>query len=100
MTDLGVFVCLCQLGVQVNKGHLNDENVQIIVCLVMHFWFVVVLIARLIVCITFLLVVLFFTAELLILALMPDQINPLPGLGILASLIVAGALCSFSAIAN
>lgn len=49
---------------------------------------------------TFLLVVLFFTAEMLILTLMPDQSNPQPGLGILTSLTVACALCSFSAISQ
>lgn len=48
----------------------------------------------------FLVVVLVFTSELLILALMPDQTNPQPGLGILVSLIVACALCSFSAISQ
>lgn len=48
----------------------------------------------------FLLSVLFFTAELLILALMPDQVNPEPGLGILLSLISASALCSFSAVSQ
>jgi len=48
----------------------------------------------------FLLSVLFFTAELLILALMPDQANPEPGLGILLSIICASALCSFSAVSQ
>ena len=48
----------------------------------------------------FLLSVLFFTAELIILALMPDQANPEPGLGILLSIICASALCSFSAISQ
>ncbi|MBL4739782.1 MAG: GGDEF domain-containing protein [Sneathiella sp.] len=48
----------------------------------------------------FLLSVLFFTAELLILALMPDQVNPKPGLGILLSLICASALSSFSAVSQ
>ncbi|MEH6476734.1 MAG: diguanylate cyclase [Sneathiella sp.] len=49
---------------------------------------------------TFLAVVLFLVAELLIVTLATDQLNPQPGLGILVSLVSACALCSFSAISQ
>ena len=49
---------------------------------------------------TFLAVVLFLVAELLIVTLATSELNPQPGLGVLVSLISACALCSFSAISQ
>jgi diguanylate cyclase (GGDEF)-like protein len=48
----------------------------------------------------FLVNVLFFTAELLIITIASSHLNPQPGLGILVSLISAIGLCSFSAISQ
>ncbi|MEP3247824.1 MAG: GGDEF domain-containing protein [Sneathiella sp.] len=49
---------------------------------------------------TFLTIVLFFMSEMITISLLPNQINPTPGLGVLLSLVVTGALCSFSAISQ
>ena len=49
---------------------------------------------------TFLAVTLFLTVELITISLLPDQQNPSPGLGVFFSLIVASALCSFSAVSQ
>ncbi|WP_025897721.1 GGDEF domain-containing protein [Sneathiella glossodoripedis] len=48
----------------------------------------------------FLAVVLFLTAELLIVTLATTELNPQPGLGVLISLLSACALCSYSAISQ
>lgn len=49
---------------------------------------------------SFLTLVLFFIAELLILILIPEHINPLPRLGILMSLLAVGLLATFSSISQ
>jgi len=49
---------------------------------------------------TFLAVVLFLTAELLIVTLSSSELNAQPGLGILVSLLCVCALCAFSAISQ
>ncbi|MFT6558021.1 diguanylate cyclase [Sneathiella sp.] len=41
-----------------------------------------------------------FLGELIAISLMPNQVNPAPGLGVLASLIIASAICAFSAISQ
>ncbi len=48
----------------------------------------------------FLTVVLFLITELIVISLLSSQANPTPGLGVLLSLIVASALCAFSAISQ
>lgn len=49
---------------------------------------------------SFLTLILFFIAELLILILIPEQINPLPRLGILVSLLAVGILAIFSSLSQ